>query len=81
MEVISIKNMPKEAKVQLLKRLGYDSDGEYVLDSERNKVRDKYIGIEVLLSNMLILPGSTIVLDNNPVSIAGYLEEYGNGLL
>mgnify|MGYP001604484818 CR=1 FL=1 len=76
MELVSLKQMPREAKVELLKELGYGFDGRYVLDLEGNRVRDKYVDVEVELANMLILPGSTIILDNNPLSIAAYLEEY-----
>jgi len=75
MEFVSIRNLPKTAKIQLLKELGYNSDGEYVL-YRNEKVRDRYINKEVKVSNMAIVPGSTIVLDDNPVSIASYLEEY-----
>lgn len=80
MELISIKNMPKEAKILLLRGLGYSSDGTFVLDSSGHKVKDRYIEVEVKLSNMLIFPGSTIILDDNPLSIASYLEEHKNGL-
>jgi hypothetical protein len=27
---------------------------------------------------MMILPGSTVVLDDNPLSIALYIQEYGD---
>ena len=80
MEFVSLKELPKEAKIQLLKELGYDSDGTHVLDSKGNRVKDKYIDAEVTLTNMLIFPGSTIILDNNPLSVASYLEEYGDGV-
>ena len=78
-ELISIKEMPSELKIELLKGLGYDSDGIWVLkDGEKHK--DKYTYEEIKLDNMLILPGSTVVLDNNPLSIQSYLEEYGDVL-
>jgi hypothetical protein len=76
MELISIKDMPIELKKELLKKLGYSSDNIYVLDSNGNKLKDRYIDEEVKISNMIIVPGSTIILDNNPLSIACYLEEY-----
>jgi len=80
MEYVSLKDLPKESKIQLLIALGYGSDGNYVLDSNGGRVKDKYIDIDVTLSNMLIFPGSTIILDNNPLSIASYLEEYQDGI-
>lgn len=78
MEYLSIKSLPIETKIQLLKELGYDSDGKYVLDNKGQKVKDQYIDITVTLDKMLILPGSTIILDDNPISIAAYFEEHAN---
>ena len=60
----------------LLKELGYDSDGNFVIDNEGQKVKDIYIDEYVRVDNMLILPSSTMILDNNPVSIARYMEEH-----
>ena len=80
MELVSLSEAPSEIKIQLLNALGYGSDGVFVLDSEGNKVIDKYAEIEVKISNMLIFPGSTIILDNNPLSVAAYLEEHGDVL-
>jgi len=77
MELISLKDMPNDAKVALLKELGYGADDVYVLDGQGMPIKDKYIDAPVRLENMLILPGSAIVLDNNPLSIANYLEEFG----
>jgi len=76
MEFVSLEKLPKEQKIKLLRALGYDSDGQFVLDSSGNRVRDKYTDDEVTLTNMLLFPGSTVVLDNNPLSIAEYLEEH-----
>lgn len=79
-ELISMKTMPKEVKIELLRELGYNSDGIFVLESNGQKHLDRYIGEPINLDNMVILPGSTIILDNNPLSIASYLEEYGDVL-
>lgn len=73
--------MDQETKISVLKELGYDSDGEFVLTEAGEKVVDKYINESVRIDNMIILPGSTIILDNNPLSIASYLEEFGDDLL
>ena len=32
----------------------------------------------IRIKNMAILPGSEIILDNNPLSISSFLEEYGD---
>ena len=78
MELISLKEVSANSKILLLKELGYDSDGEYVLDFNGDKVLDKYIEIPVKINNMAIFPGSTIILDNNELSLSLYLEEFGD---
>lgn len=76
METISLKEVSLNSKIELLKELGFDSDGEYVLDSDGNKVLDRYIEIPVKVENMVILPGSTIILDDNILSLSHYIEEF-----
>ncbi|MCK5624790.1 hypothetical protein KAI04_03030 [Candidatus Pacearchaeota archaeon] len=78
MELISLKEMSMPSKILLLKELGYGTDGEYVLDLEGNKVIDNYIEIPVRIDNMVILPGSTIILDDNEISIMKYMEDSGD---
>ena len=80
MELVSLKEISAVSKIALLKELGFNSDGEYVLDLNGNKILDKYIEIPVKLNNMAIFPGSTIILDNNELSISLYLEEHGDVL-
>ena len=80
MELVSLKDAPKEAKVAILRELGYDSDGRFVTDSAGVRIKDCYADIEIEISNMLVVPGSTIIIDNNPLSIAAYLEEHENAL-
>lgn len=78
MELVSLKNISLNSKMRLLQELGYNSDGTFVLDSQGNKVLDKYIDIPVEVENMVIMPGSIIILDNNELSISKYLEEFGD---
>ena len=78
MELISLKEISSNSKIALLKELGFNSDGEYVLDSKGNKIIDKYIEVPVKINNMAIFPGSTIILDDNELSISLYLEEFGD---
>ena len=78
MELISLKNVSEKSKLLILKELGYGSDGEFVLDSEGKKVIDKYVEIPVRIKNMIILPGSTLILDDNEFSVASYMEEFGD---
>lgn len=81
MRLLELNKVDQETKISVLKELGYDSDGEFVLTEAGEKVVDKYINESVRIDNMIILPGSTIILDNNPLSIASYLEEFGDDLL
>ncbi len=78
MELISLKNISVQSKILLLKQLGYNSEGEFIYDSENKKVIDKYIDIPVKMDNMIIFPGSTIILDDNELSISSYIEEFGD---
>lgn len=79
-ELLSIKDMPLESKILLVKELGFDSDGTFVLHKSGEKYLDKYIEKPVRIDNMFIYPGSTVILDNNLLSISSFLEEYGNVL-
>lgn len=78
METISLREVSENSKIALLKELGFDSDGTYVLDGNGNKIIDKYIEMPVKITNMAIFPGSTIILDDNGLSISLYLEEFGD---
>jgi len=80
MELISLKQISSESKILLLKELGYNSDGEFVLDSKGEQVLDRYLEIPVKINSMVLLPGSEIILDDNELSISKYLEEFGDVL-
>lgn len=80
MELVSLKELSTNTKIHLLNELGYDSDGEFVIDAKGKKVIDKYLDVPVRISNMVILPGSEVILDDNELSISSYIEEYGNVL-
>lgn len=78
LELVSLKSLDFESRVLLLEELGYTTDGEFVRTEEGDVVVDRYTDQPVRVENMAILPGSTIVLDDNPYSIAAYLDEFGN---
>ena len=78
MELVSLKEVSVNSKILLLRELGFDSDGEYVKDLAGNKVLDKYLEVPIKIDNMVILPGSTIILDDNELSISKYMEEFGD---
>ncbi len=78
MELISLNGVSLQSKLLLLQELGYSSDGAFVLDSFGKKVYDRYVEIPVRVENMIIFPGSTIILDDNELSVSSYIEEFGD---
>jgi hypothetical protein len=79
LEVVSLSKLDTESKILLLHEIGYESDGIYVLKGGQ-RIRDKVTGEEVTLNRMAILPGSVLVISDNPLSIADYLEDYDETL-
>lgn len=77
METISLKKISLGSKILLLKQLGYDYNGEFIL-KDGKRILDRYLEIPIKIDNMVILPGSTIILDDNELSISSYLEEFGD---
>lgn len=79
MEVISLKEAPREFKIALLKELQLTVDKEgFVVGSDGKRIMDQYVEKFVRLENVAIFPGSTIIIDDNPVSIASYIEDHGD---
>src|SRR2546426_10208565 len=77
LELISLKEAPREFKLGLLKALELDVDEKGIYVTKNGDwVRDPYIDKPVRFDNMAIFPGSTIVLDDNPLSIASYIEDH-----
>ena len=76
-ELITLRGVSSKSKIELLRKLGYDSDGKLVLRNGQPIV-DENVGEKITLDNMLILPGSTVVITDNPLSIATYFEEHGD---
>lgn len=79
-KIMDIRKMSTDQKIALLHLLGYNSDGEYVLDKKCKRVKDRYTDQFLKIGNLFIYPGSTIILDNNPLSISSFMEEYGDGI-
>jgi hypothetical protein len=79
LRVLSLRDAPKEFKVALLKELGYGVDGSRILAPNGERYADPYSGVEVSVENMVILPGRSppIILDDSPLSLAYYMDEYG----
>ncbi len=77
MDMVSLKGIGRSSKIALLKELGYGTDGTLVL-KDGAPVVDPYVDERVTLDNMLILPGSTVIITDNEVSIVAYFEEHGD---
>lgn len=78
METVSLKQLSKESKIELLKQLDLSTDGIFVLKKDGEKYLDKSTKEPIKLDNMLVLPGSIEVIDNNPVSLVDYFDEHGD---
>jgi len=76
-KAVSMKNWSKDMKISLLKELGYESDGTFVLDKMNKKVIDCYTNEAVRMDNMAIFNfgGVITIIDNNPLSIFSFFEE------
>ena len=77
LELFPLKNEPLELKVALLKQFGYETDHEKVFIFKQGKpYLDPYSNKQVRVDMMAILPGSTIVIEDTPASIAAYMQEH-----
>lgn len=76
----SLHEVPMEVKVELVRELGYETDGEFVLNPDGTKYHDPYVDCPVRLANMAILQGSAIIIDDNPVSLDAYMDAHPDSL-
>ncbi|MCI4358543.1 MAG: hypothetical protein L3J95_02425 [Thermoplasmata archaeon] len=79
MQIVSLKDTPLDFRVGVAKELGceVDSDGIHLVKAGERAL-DPYSKEPLRLDNIAVLPGSVVLLDNNPVSIAWYLEVHGD---
>ncbi|MBU4202023.1 MAG: hypothetical protein L6243_07310 [Candidatus Altiarchaeales archaeon] len=80
-EYISLKTVSRKSKIEILKALGYGADDVFVLKGDEPHL-DAYTEEPIRIDNMLILPGRSppVIIDNNPLSLSSYLEDYGDVL-
>jgi len=78
LQFVSLKGMPDNLRLFLLEKLGLGVDENEYITKDGKRVLDKYIEQPVRIGNMAIFPGSTVVLDDNPLSIISYIEEHGD---
>lgn len=76
-ETVKWADVPRDVQVQVVEELGYTVRDGVIHDSAGEPVLDRYTRMPVRLDNLLVVWGSTLLLDNNPISIASYFEEYG----
>jgi len=79
-ETVPWGDIPRDVQIEIIRELGYSVEENRILDAAGAPVVDKYTRAPVRLDNLMIVWGSTLLLDNNPVSIASYFEEYGEQL-
>jgi len=75
-ELESIQDLSYAARVGLLQLLDFDADSEGYVIKNGERVIDKYVGVAVSVNHMVIAPNGIVILDENPASIAGYMQEY-----
>lgn len=75
-QVHSMQAVPMPLKAALVRELGYETDGEFVMTKDGAPYKDPYVGCRVRLDNMAILQGSAIIIDDNPVSLDSYMEAH-----
>jgi hypothetical protein len=78
MEVAEWDEVPEAIRLALIEELGYHIEDGIVYEEGEPK-SDPYIEKNLEVDNLAVLPGNSppVLLDNNPVSIACYVEEYG----
>lgn len=78
MNDLELVQLDNHDRTEVLEKLGYsiDNDG-FVVDSKTKKeVVCKYTKKRVHISTAAILPGSTLVINANPLSMAQYFVDY-----
>lgn len=77
-ELSGFQSLSPLKKRILLKALGYVSDDKgFLVDVYTEKrLRCKYTKRYVSIQEAAILPGSTVIINATPVSMASYIEEY-----
>ncbi|MBS1263228.1 MAG: hypothetical protein MAG715_00400 [Methanonatronarchaeales archaeon] len=74
---IRFHDLGEGEKIELLKALGYDADEDgYIVDRDGDPYTERYSGEEIRLENASILPGSTVIVDTNALSLSRYIGEY-----
>ncbi len=77
MAIVELVELDTNDREKALEKLGFSIDGEgYVKDGSNNYVVCKYTAQKVHLSTAAILPGSLLIINANPLSMAQYFLEH-----
>lgn len=79
---IQLFQLDNEKRVQILEKLGYEVDNDgYVIDKQTKKeVICKYSKEKVHINTAAILPGSVIIINATPLTMAEYfIDTFNNG--
>lgn len=79
-ELVALDDFSLEHRILLLKSLGYSTKDGWVVDRDGGRYKDPCTGQPVSLDNMMIMPGSTVILDANDTSMNWYLANYAEAL-
>ena len=77
MPELELIELEVDERTNVLEKLGYTIDEEgFVVDSEQKEVICKYTEEKVHIKTAAILPGSLLVINATPLSMARYFLEY-----
>jgi hypothetical protein len=74
MNEIKLVQLGNDERISVLKKLGHDLDNDgYVLEKKsKNRLICKYSKEVIHINNAAILPGSLIIINANPITMAEY---------
>ena len=79
MENITLLQIDNNQRSRILEKLGYGIDSEgFVLDKNNKRVICKYSEKDIHISYAAILPGSTILINATPITMAQYFVDHDN---
>ena len=80
MKEINLVQLDNKRRLQVLEKLGYGvNNGGYIIYNDTKKeVICKYSGVKVHINTAAVLPGSVVVINANPITMAEYFMDPNN---